>query len=348
MCSLDRMRYLIHENARPSRATNSRHLNVSAMLTLMRIDFLKMQALGNDFLVFDAPASDTPMNAALARISDRRTGVGFDQALMIAAPQRTSSRAAYRVFNADGGEVEQCGNGARCVAALVYARKPNLGREFSLDSAAGPVQARVLADGSVAVNMGIPNFNPSALPMQASEEAAQYSLDITTDGAEGDAHGGAHGGAHGSAHGSADARPGARLGLGSSDSPEQVLIGAVSIGNPHAVLQVPDVDVARVQHLGLLIERHARFPKRVNVGFMQIVDRTRIRLRVFERGVGETLACGTGACAAVALARRWGLVNDIVEVDLRGGRAMVTSTPGTNALWLTGPAITVYSGSIDI
>jgi len=279
------------------------------MLTPMRIDFLKMQGLGNDFLVFDAPAHDTPINATMARISNRRTGVGFDQALMIAPPQQTSSRASYRVFNADGGEVEQCGNGARCVAALLYARNPNLGREFTMDSASGPVQAQALADGLVAVNMGIPNFNPSSVPMLGSEAAAQYSLNVGA---------------------------------------EQVLIGAVSIGNPHAVLRVPDVDLAPVQRLGPLIERHARFPKRCNVGFMQVVDRNSIRLRVFERGVGETLACGTGACAAVAVARRWGLVDDTVHVDLRGGRAMVTSTPGTHALWLTGPAITVYSGSIDI
>lgn len=278
----------------------------------MRIDFLKMQGLGNDFFVFDAPditASSRLDAAALRSIADRRTGVGFDQALMLAGPRNSDSRGSYRVFNADGSEVEQCGNGARCVAALLYARSPSLGREFTMDSPSGAVQARVLEDGLVAVDMGIPNFEPSALPMEASAEAPQYSLKV--DGTVID-------------------------------------IGAVSVGNPHVVLRVVDVDTAAVTRLGPLIEKHRRFPKRTNVGFMQIVDRGHIRLRVFERGVGETRACGTGACGAAAVGRRLGLLDESVRVDLRGGTALVTWPHHEQHLWLTGPAQTVFTGSINI
>jgi diaminopimelate epimerase len=204
--------------------------------------------------------------------------------------------------------VEQCGNGARCIAALLYARAPELGRELSMESPGGTVHARVLEDGLVSVDMGAPNFDPRSLPMDAPAEASSYSLDV--DG-------------------------------------ETVAYGAVSMGNPHAVLQVPDVRSAPVEHLGPRIERHRRFPRRTNVGFMQIVDRRRIGLRVFERGVGETLACGTGACAAAAVGHRQGLLESEVQVDLPGGTAHV-SWPGSGEhLWLTGPATAVFTGIID-
>jgi diaminopimelate epimerase len=278
----------------------------------MRIEFLKMQGLGNDFLVFDAPAAAAAIHldsSRLRALADRHTGVGFDQALMLEPPRDDSSRVFYRVFNADGAEVEQCGNGARCVAALLHARAPQLGRDFVMGSTGGAVHARVRDDGMVSVDMGAPNFDPRALPMDAPAEASRYSLCV--EGA-------------------------------------YLEIGAVSMGNPHAVVQVSDVKTAPLERFGPSIEHHECFPKRTNVGFMQIVDRGHIRLRVFERGVGETLACGTGACAAVAVGRRQGLLDDDVRVDLPGGTATVSWAAEGEHLWLTGPATTVFAGSIDI
>jgi diaminopimelate epimerase len=276
----------------------------------MRIEFLKMQGLGNDFLVFDAPAADSHLDGSKLRaLADRHTGVGFDQALMLENPRDASSRVFYRIFNSDGTEVEQCGNGARCIAALLYSRAPQLGRDFLMESSGGVVHARVRDDGLVSVDMGAPNFDPRALPMDAEAEALAYSLKV--DGAE-------------------------------------VEIGAVSMGNPHAVLQVSDVKNAPLARFGPSIENHPRFPKRANVGFMQIVDRGHLKLRVFERGVGETQACGTGACAAVAVGRRRGLLDADVRVDLPGGTAWVSSSEAGGHLWLTGPAKTVFTGSIDI
>jgi diaminopimelate epimerase len=276
----------------------------------MRIEFLKMQGLGNDFFVFDAPAADSQLDGSKLRaLADRHTGVGFDQALMLERPRDASSRVFYRIFNSDGTEVEQCGNGARCIAALLHARAPQLGRDFLMESSGGVVHARVRDDGLVSVDMGAPNFDPRALPMEADAEAPTYSLKI--DGSE-------------------------------------IEIGAVSMGNPHAVLQVSDVKIAPLARFGPSIENHPRFPKRANVGFMQIVDRSHLKLRVFERGVGETQACGTGACAAVAVGRRRGLLDSEVRVDLPGGTAWVSSSDQGGHMWLTGPATTVFTGSIDI
>jgi diaminopimelate epimerase len=278
----------------------------------MRIEFLKMQGLGNDFFVFDAPpvsAADVIDSDKVRALADRHTGVGFDQALMLEAPRDPRSRVFYRVFNSDGSEVEQCGNGARCIAALMYARQPELGRDLTMESAGGVVRARVRADGLVAVDMGVPDFEPRSLPMEAPGESPAYSLEI--DGAE-------------------------------------IEFGAVSMGNPHVVLRVPDVKAAPIERIGPTIEKHARFAKRTNVGFMQIVERTHIRLRVYERGAGETLACGTGACAAVAVGVKSGLLDPEVRVDLPGGTAMVTWPGPGQHLWLTGPATTVFAGSIDI
>ena len=278
----------------------------------MRIEFLKMQGLGNDFLVFDAPPvnADDPIGSdTLRALADRHTGVGFDQALMLQPPRDSRSRVYYRVFNSDGSEVEQCGNGARCVAALMYSRHPEFGRELTLESTGGRVRARVRDDGLVSVDMGIPNFEPRSLPMDATAEMPAYSLQI--DGTE-------------------------------------IEFGAVSMGNPHVVLCVSDVKSAPVERFGPTIESHPRFAKRTNVGFMQIVDRTRIRLRVYERGAGETLACGTGACAAVAVGRMRGLLDSEVRVELPGGTAMVTWPGIGQPMWLTGPATKVFTGSIDI
>ena len=268
-----------------------------------------MQGLGNDFLVFDA-AADAHLDAGTLRaLGNRHTGVGFDQALMLERPRDADSRVFYRVFNSDGTEVEQCGNGARCIAALLYARAPELGRDLLMGSLGGRVRAHVREDGLVSVDMGVPNFDPRALPMVAAAEAPLYSLKV--DGAD-------------------------------------VEIGAVSMGNPHAVLRVPDVKAAPLERFGPSIEHHPCFPQGVNVGFMQIVGRGSIRLRVFERGVGETLACGTGACGAVAVGRRHGLLDEDVQVELPGGTAMISWPAHTGHMWLTGPATTVFTGSIDI
>jgi diaminopimelate epimerase len=292
----------------------------------MRLDFLKMQGLGNDFLVFDAPSAtrhfvDTNKLRALA---DRHTGIGFDQALMLEAPRAAHSRVFYRVFNSDGGEVEQCGNGARCVAALMYARQPELGRELTMESTGGVVHARVREDGMVSVDMGIPNFEPSSLPMETAGPG------VTGGAAPG------------------DASPGEMPVYSLEIDGTNIEFGAVSMGNPHVVLSVPDVKSAPVERFGPTIERHRLFAKRTNVGFMQIVDRRRIKLRVHERGVGETQACGTGACAAVAFGAKRELLDSEVRVDLPGGSAIVSwSGPGAH-IWLTGPATTVFTGSIDI
>jgi diaminopimelate epimerase len=279
------------------------------MLLSMRIDFLKMQGLGNDFLVFDAVANTRLDSGLLRALADRHTGVGFDQALMLETPRDPHSRVFYRVFNSDGTEVEQCGNGARCIAALLYDRAPELGRELTLGSTGGTIHARVRDDGLVSVDMGVPNFEPPAIPLDAPARAAAYTLNV-----------------------------------GGTD----MEVGAVSMGNPHAVLRVAEAKSAPVERIGPTIERHERFPKRANVGFMQIISDRHIALRVFERGVGETLACGTGACAAVAVGRERGWLGQEVRVDLPGGTAMVAWPGAGQSIWLTGPATTVFKGSIDL
>jgi diaminopimelate epimerase len=281
------------------------------MLRGMRIEFSKMQGLGNDFMVFNAPpASAGGLDSdKLRALANRHTGIGFDQALMLEAPRDERSRVFYRVFNSDGSEVEQCGNGARCIAALLYAQQPGLGRELTMGSRGGPIRALVREDGLVSVAMGVPNFDPDALPMRAAGEALSYPLRIAG---------------------------------------EEIEFGAVSMGNPHIVLRVADIDTAPVTVWGPLLEHHAIFPQRTNVGFMQVVDRGRIRLRVFERGAGETLACGTGICAAVAVGRRQDLLDAEVSVSLRGGEAKVSWPGAGEPLWLTGPATAVFTGSIEI
>jgi diaminopimelate epimerase len=276
----------------------------------MRLAFTKMHGLGNDFIVFDAldPAR-VPSPAALRRLADRRTGIGFDQALVLAPPRRAGTDVYYRIFNADGSEVEQCGNGARCIARLVASRVAERDRPLVLDSAGGLVNARLRADGLVSVAMGVPDFDPRALPFEADGEASSYRID---------------------------------LGAG------PVEFGAVSIGNPHAVIRVRSVADAPVDTVGPAMENHARFPRRVNVGFLEIVAPDHVRLRVFERGAGETQACGTGACAAVAVGRRHGPLAEEVRVDLPGGRLIVQWPGPGEPIWLTGPAETAFEGHVDL
>lgn len=280
------------------------------MLAPMRIAFTKMHGLGNDFAVFDFPAGGPTLGCdRLRQLADRHMGIGFDQALILEPPRRSGSAVFYRIFNADGLEVEQCGNGARCIAALLASRGPAHGGELTLDSPAGLIRARVEPGGGVSVDMGPVRFAPQSLPFEAGAEADRYRLELGAESLE---------------------------------------IGAVSIGNPHAVLEVDSVESAQVARLGPAIEGHARFPKRVNAGFMQVVDRSRIRLRVYERGAGETLACGTGACAAVAVGRRWGLLDGHVTVSTRGGELQVSWVDRSESIWLTGPAKIVFEGQIDI
>jgi diaminopimelate epimerase len=275
----------------------------------VRIHFTKMHGLGNDFIVFDAPATGAPEAATLRRLADRHTGIGFDQALMLEPPQREGTAVYYRIFNADGAEVEQCGNGARCIARFVNARLGRGPGKLVLDSPGGLVRAKVREDGQVSVAMGVPNFDPAALPFEASGEASVYPLPV------GDA---------------------------------VIDIGAVSIGNPHAVIRVPSVDDAPVDRLGPAIEHHPRFPRRTNVGFMEVLARDHIRLRVHERGAGETRACGTGACGAVAVGRRHGLLDEQVHVDLPGGRLTVQWSGPGEPIWLTGPAETAFEGTVTL
>ncbi|HEV7136420.1 MAG TPA: diaminopimelate epimerase [Steroidobacteraceae bacterium] len=275
----------------------------------MRIEFTKMHGLGNDFVVFDAPAELPLEGALIRRLSDRHTGIGFDQALVLESPRRADTAVFYRIFNADGVEVEQCGNGARCIAALLAARGHARAGTITLDSPAGLIRARTLDAGLVSVDMGPVRFDPQALPFEAQAEAQRYRLEV--DGGS-------------------------------------IEIGAVSIGNPHAILAVAAADTAAVERLGPQIERHPRFPRRVNAGFMQVVDRTHIRLRVYERGAGETLACGTGACAAVAVGRRWGELDREVHVSVRGGELRVNWNGPGEHIWLTGPAEVSFAGHVEV
>lgn len=276
----------------------------------MRIEFTKMHGLGNDFIVFDAPSGATlPSGEQFRRLAARHTGVGFDQALVIEPPRRAGTVAFYRIFNADGGEVEQCGNGARCVAALLRQTGRAQPGDITLDSPAGLVRARIESDGLVSVDMGTPDFAPQSLPFSAPAESDEYSLEV--DGS-------------------------------------RVSFSAVSLGNPHAVIIVPSVAAAPVVRLGAALERHPAFANRVNVGFMEIASSEHILLRVFERGVGETLACGTGACAAVAVGRRRGRLAARVRVQVPGGELTVNWQGPGHSIWLTGPAEVAFEGRTQI
>lgn len=276
----------------------------------MTLRFTKMHGLGNDFVVFDALRQTVALTPGQCRrLADRRFGVGCDQILLVEAPRSPDTDFHYRIFNADGSEVEQCGNGARCFARFVRDKGLTDKREIPVGTAAGNIRLYVQSDGLVRVDMGTPRFQPERIPFLADAVADSYALDVAGQSLD---------------------------------------IGAVSMGNPHAVLQVDDADAAPVLELGPLIEHHPRFPQRVNAGFMQILEPGHIRLRVFERGAGETLACGTGACAAVAVGRLRGLLAERVRVSLPGGDLVVEWPGESRPIWTTGPAVTVYEGEIDL
>ena len=280
----------------------------------MQFDFTKMHGLGNDFVVIDAISQDIALSAEQVRlISDRHFGVGCDQLLLVERPQLEGAEFRYRIFNADGGEVQQCGNGARCFARFVHDQGMTRNSTIPVETAAGMIHLTLEADGQVTVDMGVPSFEPESLPFEPDEldkDDTEYHR-LMVNG-------------------------------------EKYAIGAVSMGNPHAVLLVDSVDEAPVATLGAAIENHERFPERVNVGFMEIMDRSRIRLRVFERGVGETLACGTGACAAVAVGIHNSLLDHTVQVELRGGNLTIRWQGDGNPLFMTGPAQTVYKGNMTL
>ena len=276
----------------------------------MRLRFTKMQGLGNDFVVIDATRAPVALSSAQVRsLADRRFGVGCDQVLMVESPRLAGTDFHYRIFNADGGEVENCGNGARCFARFVHDRGLTRKSEIRVGTMAGIIAPRILQDGRVRVDMGVPEFEPSRIPFVAERRALVYPLDV--------------GGV-------------------------ERTISAVALGNPHAVQVVDDVEGAPLAQEGPLIEHHERFPQRVNAGYMQIVDRRTIRLRVFERGAGETLACGTGACAAAVTGIARGLLESPVCVRTHGGELEIAWAGEGASVLMSGPAAAVFEGEIEI
>jgi diaminopimelate epimerase len=276
----------------------------------MRFKFTKMHGLGNDFVVIDGVRQKVELTPERVRfLADRHFGVGCDQVLLVEPAVRTDADFRYRIFNADGGEVAQCGNGARCFARFVREQGLSAQDEIRVDTDAGRLVLKLLEDGTVTVDMGVPRHAPGDIPLRVESEAAVYRVDI--DGAP-------------------------------------VEFGAVSLGNPHAVLRVANMDSAPVASLGPILERHALFPERANIGFMQVVDRQRVRLRVFERGSGETLACGSGGCAAAVVGIEQGVLDSPVRVDLPGGALNISWAGRGNPVLMTGPAVTVFEGEIEL
>ena len=276
----------------------------------MTLKFTKMHGAGNDFVVLDGIRQSLALTPEKLRlIADRHFGIGCDQILLVEKSQRHDADFRYRIFNADGGEVEQCGNGARCFVRFVHEKKLTGKKEIVVETKSGLISPKLEDDGRVTVNMSAPVFEAGRIPFISDSDEVTQTLDVAG---------------------------------------QAVRITALSMGNPHAVQVVTDVDSAPVLQQGSLIENHARFPNRVNAGFMQVLDRTHIKLRVYERGAGETLSCGTGACAAVVAGIRRGLLDDTVHVATRGGALTITWAGGANPVLMTGPAITVFEGEINL
>jgi diaminopimelate epimerase len=276
----------------------------------MELAFTKMHGLGNDFVVIDAIRQDVRLDPAQIRhIADRHFGVGCDQLLLVEPPRSPDTEFHYRIFNADGGEVEQCGNGARCFARFVRDQGLTGHDVIDVGTATGPIRLFIEPDGQVRVNMGPPRFAPAAIPFDAAETAPVYRLE--------------------------------REGQG-------VVFSALSMGNPHAVLLVDDVATAAVETLGPWLQQHAAFPRGVNVGFLQVLGRGEVALRVYERGAGETLACGTGACAAVVAGIQRGLLEPRVQVRLPGGALVISWAGDEQPVWMTGPAERVFEGRLSL
>ncbi|NVJ50925.1 MAG: diaminopimelate epimerase [Gammaproteobacteria bacterium] len=276
----------------------------------MLISFAKMHGLGNDFMVVDTISQPVFFNESqIKKLADRHFGVGFDQLLLVEPPQQPNTDFHYRIFNADGKEVEQCGNGARCLARFVRIMGLTWKYKLRISTVKGIISARLHKDGNVTIDMGVPNFAPDKIPLRYAGREDSYAVDVA-----------------GIRH----------------------QVGAVSMGNPHCVLEVDDVESAPVIELGAAIESHHLFPQRVNVGFMQIVNEQEVHLRVFERGVGETFACGSGACAAVAIGQMQGKLGRRVKVKLPGGRLTIEWEGEGQPLLMTGPAEYVFEGQIEL
>ena len=276
----------------------------------MQIRFTKMHGTGNDFVVVDATQTPLAVDAAvIRRLSDRHLGIGFDQMLVVEPARSPDTDFYYRIYNADGGVVSLCGNGARCLVRYVHDKGLSAKNALRVETRSGIIEPRLEKDGRVTVNMGVPVFEPARIPFVADRRASTYVLEV--DG-------------------------------------RKLEISALSMGNPHAVQVVADVDAAPVASEGPLIEGHRRFFERVNAGYMQIVDRRHIKLRVYERGAGETLSCGTGACAAVVAAIARGLLDSPVRVDTRGGVLEIAWTGEAQPVSMTGPAQSVFEGEIEV
>lgn len=276
----------------------------------MRVKFTKMHGIGNDFVVLDMVTQTGRIRPERVReLSDRNFGIGFDQMLIVERPTRTDTDFRYRIFNADGSEVENCGNGARCFARFVYDQHLTGKRDIRVETATGIMELHLTKDHQVIVDMGAPILEPAQIPLAAEQFMPEYRRDLPELG--------------------------------------EIRFGAVSMGNPHAVLRVDNVDTAPVDHWGAIIERCEYFPNRVNVGFMEVVSEHEIRLRVFERGAGETLACGTGACAAVVSGQLRGWLQPGVKVNLPGGELFI-EWDGQSSVKMTGPAETVFDGRVTL
>lgn len=276
----------------------------------MQLRFTKMHGIGNDFVVINAISQQVNLTAQqIQRIADRHFGVGCDQLLLVEASQLPNVDFRYRIFNADGGEVEQCGNGARCFVRYVHDHGLTTKQEVLVETAKGLITLSLVHNGQVKVNMGAPRFAPQEVPFLVESQALSYPLLVAEN---------------------------------------TLQISALSMGNPHAVQVVENTETAPVQTLGPLIESHAQFPQRVNAGFMQVINRAHIKLRVYERGSGETLACGSGACAAVVAGIRLGLLDRTVLVEMRGGKLTISWQGEGEPVWMTGPAETVFEGSLQL
>ncbi|MCH7898063.1 MAG: diaminopimelate epimerase [Proteobacteria bacterium] len=276
----------------------------------MQFSYLKMHGAGNRIVVVDVRDKNSPIPTPeqLILLGDEATGPGFDQLMWVMSAANSDMAASYRVFNADGSEVEQCGNGVRCVAWML-AQEDGAPSAFMLDSPAGPIEVRMMSAGQFSTNMGAPEFEPKRIPFVADARATGYTLEVAG---------------------------------------RNIDVTVVSMGNPHCVIQVENPGTADVEGIGALIEHHERFPEGCNVGFMAVRGRGEIDLRVFERGVGETLACGTGACAAMIAARQVGMVDDEVRVNLPGGQLVVNWQDNADTVWLTGNAEFISEGTIDL
>lgn len=276
----------------------------------MKFEFTKMHGLGNDFVVIDAINQQIALNAEQIRfLSDRHLGIGFDQLLLVEKPSQENADYRYGIYNADGGEVAQCGNGARCFARFVRDKGLSNKNELCVDTDSGQLILHFTDNDLITVNMGVPQHHPKQIPLLADQESKFYSALVNDT---------------------------------------EKAFGAVSIGNPHAILEVIDIKTAPVEELGTALEHHAIFPERANIGFMQILDKQQIKLRVFERGTGETLACGSGACAAVVIGIEHQLLDNEVLVELPGGNLKIAWPGRGQPVFMSGPAISVFDGIIEI